>query len=217
MLGNYKAILFVIVLCCVCSSLLLLAFTALQPFHERNRLNEQHRHILIAAGLVKSTAQLSRIDSEKLFSDHIRRSATFDKLLLFNIVTDNNHIIGFVMPFAIQGVWGEIQGYIGVQSDKNTILGFTVSRHSETPGLGAEIQSAAFSDNFVGKHLRDHEGMMVGIMVSKGHVHDLLLSESRANYVDGITGATLTGKAITLGFKSLVTKYESFLNEKSVK
>ena len=64
-----------------------------------------------------------------------------------------------------------------------TIRGLTFHEQEETPGLGAEITSEAFRDQFKGKPLVNPEGKP-GIRIRVG--------ASGPNEVDGITGATMT-------------------------
>ena len=48
------------------------------------------------------------------------------------------------------GLWGPIWGYIALGSDWDTIRGAVFDHQGETPGLGAEITTPAFSGQFIG-------------------------------------------------------------------
>jgi Na+-transporting NADH:ubiquinone oxidoreductase subunit C len=65
-----------------------------------------------------------------------------------------------------------------------TIRGITFYEQEETPGLGGEITSSWFREQFIGKKIVDQAGNP-GIIISS--------SEGEApNKVDAISGATLT-------------------------
>jgi Na+-transporting NADH:ubiquinone oxidoreductase subunit C len=66
--------------------------------------------------------------------------------------------------------------------------------HEETPGLGAEIESDAFLRQWQGKRLRDETGAL-RIAVAKDPVDPA--SPDFPYTVDGISGATRTGRSVT--------------------
>ena len=80
--------------------------------------------------------------------------------------------------------------------------------HGETPGLGGEIETAWFQNNFRGKKIVDAEGRFVSIGITKGKVADRVPSGSQANFVDGISGATLTGRFLSEGLRDTLQAYE---------
>ena len=84
------------------------------------------------------------------------------------------------------GLWGPIWGYIAVKTDFSTVYGAVFSHKSETPGLGAEIATAKFCDQFKGKEIFNGNDL-TSINIVKGgaqagNIHD----------VDVITGGTIT-------------------------
>ncbi len=79
--------------------------------------------------------------------------------------------------------------------------------HSETPGLGGEIESTWFQKNFKGKKILNSQDKFVSIGVAKGKAGNLSKGEQE-NYVDGISGATLTGRYLSEGIKNTLMKYE---------
>lgn len=89
-----------------------------------------------------------------------------------------------------KGLWGPIWGYLSLNDDANTVYGVDFSHASETPGLGAEIIREPFRDQFKGKEIYK-DGVMKSIAVVKvGKV------ESGRDYVDGISGGTLTSNGV---------------------
>ncbi len=62
-----------------------------------------------------------------------------------------------IIPLRGVGLWGPVWGNIALKSDFNTVVGVTFSHKSETPGLGAEIETPAFENQFPGKELFDDQ------------------------------------------------------------
>jgi Na+-transporting NADH:ubiquinone oxidoreductase subunit C len=117
-------------------------------------------------------------------------------------------IEGYILPFNSRGLWGKIQGYLAFKDDGETVSGFSVYSHSETPGLGGEIESAWFQKNFKGKKILNSQDEFVSVGIAKGKVENLPEGKQE-NYVDGISGATLTGQYLAEGIKSTLVKYDA--------
>ena len=113
-----------------------------------------------------------------------------------------------VLPIRGYGLWGTLYGYISIEDDFNTVSGIEFYDHKETPGLGAEVDKNWFKNNFIGKKLVDIEGSLVSIEVVKGYVSDT--DPNAMHKVDGISGATITGKGVTTFLKSDLEKYEPY-------
>jgi Na+-transporting NADH:ubiquinone oxidoreductase subunit C len=52
------------------------------------------------------------------------------------------------------------------------------------------------------------KGHFVSVHIAKGHVKDMMPRDQRINYVDGISGATMTGKFLSAGMKDILKHYE---------
>ena len=87
-----------------------------------------------------------------------------------------------------------IYGLLAVEPDANTIVGITFYEHGETPGLGDQIGKRPWRDLWAGKRLFDGSGDPK-IEVVKGRVAPD--SQLAPYQVDGISGATLTGRGVT--------------------
>lgn len=111
----------------------------------------------------------------------------------------------YILPMSGTGLWGSIWGYLAVEEDGSTIYGADFGHAGETPGLGAEIAERSFGLQFEGKELIK-EGTFRSIAVVKpGH------SDSRRDYIDGISGGTITSQGVDKMLLNSVRKYESFL------
>ncbi|SDY57992.1 FMN-binding protein [Citreimonas salinaria] len=94
-----------------------------------------------------------------------------------------------LLPMTGQGYGGRIDAIMALRGDMNTIAGVAVTNHSETPGLGGRIEEPAWQADFPGTELRGPNGDM-RFSVARG--------EASSPYeVDGITGATRTGRGFT--------------------
>lgn len=220
MSNSMKSILFAIVLCVVCSILLTTATSGLQKYQQRNILLDKQINILKSIGLVKPNQNYPVEAISKMYADYIkplwvdpegaivppadRHESDFPIYLYVN----NDEIEGYVIPISTRGLWGKINGYLALQNDGSTISGFTVYQHSETPGLGGEIEKSWFQKNWVGKKIVDGGGEFVSVNIAKGNTKDNVPVEKQINYVDGISGATLTGKYLTSGLKEILSQYE---------
>ena len=220
MSSRLKSILFAAVLCLVCSILLTTASTGLQRFQQKNVIIDKHRNILKSVGLVQADRTYSVDEIESLYSQYIkalwvdpagrliqepRRDEQDIPLYVF---VEKEQIQAYIVPINSRGLWGRIYGYLAIENDGTTIAGFTVYKHSETPGLGGEIEKAWFQKNWVGKKIVDRSGDFVSVSIAKGRAEDVVPSEKKPHYVDGISGATLTGKYLSAGIKETLENYE---------
>ena len=87
-----------------------------------------------------------------------------------------------------KGLWDDIWGYIGFESDGKTISGAIFDHKGETPGLGSVITEDWFEKQFRSKSI--HENGYSAIQVLKP-------GKNLDNHqVDGISGATFTGVGV---------------------
>jgi len=113
----------------------------------------------------------------------------------------------YVIPLNGQGLWGAIWGYVALDEDKDTVYGTYFSHASETPGLGAEIATAPFQNQFSGKHIK-RDGKIVSIAVVKpGRTAEGM------DYVDGISGGTITSVAVQDMIRNDLKNYTNFLTK----
>ncbi len=111
----------------------------------------------------------------------------------------------YVLVMYGAGLWGPIWGYISLDEDMNTVYGTDFSHASETPGLGAEIVKPEFRRQFVDKKLY-RDGQFTSIAVVKPGK-----SDASRDYVDGISGGTLTSKGVDAMLAESLKLYDPFL------
>jgi Na+-transporting NADH:ubiquinone oxidoreductase subunit C len=181
---------------------------------------DKHRNVLMSVGLVKADQRYPADEIETMYTEFIKplwvdsdgelieAPQEGENNLPLYIFEKDNQIQAYIVPITSRGLWGKIQGYLAIENDGSTVSGFTVYKHSETPGLGGEIEKAWFQKNWIGKKIVDRDGEFVSVSIAKGAVQDMIPPQKQSNYVDGISGATLTGKYLTAGLKEVLEDYE---------
>lgn len=116
----------------------------------------------------------------------------------------------YVVPIEGYGLWDIIRGYVALETDLKTVMGISFYEHKETPGLGARITEGWFQDSFKGKKILAEDGELVSIKVAKGKVEQVIPEDKQKHWVDGISGATLTGDGINQFLKQDLAYYEPY-------
>lgn len=114
----------------------------------------------------------------------------------------------YVVPMRGKGLWGPIWGYISFRNDLNTIAGCMYAHKSETPGLGAEIDTRAFQQQFIGKTIFDDERNFVSVKVYKGGA-----KEEDLHGVDAISGGTITSQGLEVMLSEGLKDYTAYFNK----
>lgn len=112
----------------------------------------------------------------------------------------------YVLPMYGAGLWGPIWGYVSVDADGTTVFGAYFAHQGETPGLGAEIEKPAFSDQFDGKHLIKDSRFLPIEVVKAG-----IVPVDDNDYVDGVSGGTITSKGVGAMIDNCLSPYSTFL------
>ncbi len=113
--------------------------------------------------------------------------------------------LNYIIPLLGRGLWGPIRGYIALNEDFNTIFGAIFDHDKETPGLGAEINTSQFQDQFRGKQIFNDAGEFVSIKVQKAGLPPFGNSS-----VDGISGGTITSVGVDLMLKDILGVYKTY-------
>lgn len=105
--------------------------------------------------------------------------------------------IGYVVKTIASGYGGDVVLLTAINTD-GTIGGMKVASQSETPGLGARIAENDFSDQFKGKSTAQE------LKVTKS-------GESGDEFIQTVSGATVSSKAATAGVNAAIKVYEEVL------
>jgi Na+-transporting NADH:ubiquinone oxidoreductase subunit C len=109
------------------------------------------------------------------------------------LVKQDGQLQTLILPVRGAGAWGTIYGFIALQGDLNTVVGLGFYQHSETPGLGGEIDNPNWRALWHGKSLFDASGALA-VQIIHGTVNPQ--SANARHQVDGLAGATLTSRSV---------------------
>lgn len=222
---------FAAIVCVICSLVVSGTATLLRDRQEQNVRLDIQKNILRSVGFFQDEkASPERV--KELYASSIREivvdtdgnvveGRTPDDLdarkdpglLAVYIRKDAGKIAAYAFHISGKGLWATIYGYLALKPDGSTIKGITFYKHGETPGLGGEIEASWFLNNFKDKKILDDQGRLVCIKVFKGKIPKDTPLDQTIHCVDGISGATLTGKGVTLLIRASLERYEPFLKK----
>jgi Na+-transporting NADH:ubiquinone oxidoreductase subunit C len=143
--------------------------------------------------------------------DDIAKLIRREKYAKVFLVNDDAGVLSkVILPVRGKGLWSTMSGFISLDKDLNTVLGFGFYAHGETPGLGGEVDNPKWKSVWVGKQIYSDAGE-VKVSVIKGHVDDA--TPEKEYKVDGLSGATLTSNGVSNLIKYWMgdTGYKPFL------
>ncbi|MCD7059363.1 NADH:ubiquinone reductase (Na(+)-transporting) subunit C [Pelagibacterium xiamenense] len=114
------------------------------------------------------------------------RRSDFQQIYLLR---DGDDLRLILLPVSAVGYGGRIEALLALEGDLNTVAGLSITGHSETPGLGARIAEPGWQALWPGKEIADETGE-IRLHVARG-------GASSVFEIDGITGATRTGNAVS--------------------
>ncbi len=220
---NSYTFMFAGVMVVVVAALLSFAATSLKPFQDNNIKREKMQNILNSIGV-----DVEADKAEEAYKDYIKQELVINNNELkegveaFNVdlakeikkapadrdaplyVAEKDGETYYIIPMRGKGLWGPIWGYIALKGDVNTVSGAIFDHKTETPGLGAEISTPFFMDQFVDKKILNESGEFVSIQVMKGNA-------SGDYQVDGISGGTITSVGVQDMIDDCMRSYIPFL------
>lgn len=232
--GNTYTVIYSIVLVLVVGVVLSLIYQALRPTQEKNITDDTRKQILAAARIVPSKDQtVSEVYNQHIIGSYIVNSEgkkidgnkdAFDvnvaaqvklpdnerELPVYECKTDDG--VKYILPVYGAGLWGPIWGYIAFDDNGDTIYGAYFAHEGETPGLGAEIEKPAFSDQFEGKNIFNNQGDFTSVAVVKAGQ-----APSSGDYVNAVSGGTITSQGVQKMLSNSLAPYSAFLKSLSAK
>lgn len=233
--SNAQTYRFALIITLACSLLLAAAATLLKPRQVENEKLDMKINILKSAEITQTDKDYSRAQIQTLYSANIAGCVIDKSGQLLSGKTPENldpkkdtallpvfeykvgeEVKAYIIPISGHGLWSTIYGYLAIEPDGNTIKGITFYKNGETPGLGGEIAKKWYTDNYKGKKIFDPQGNLVSITVVKGKIADRgIPANEQYHYVDGISGASLTGRGVTHFLKDNLKEYEPFFKKLS--
>lgn len=172
-------IIFTFIVCFAFVFLLALTNEATRPMVEFNQTVARQKAILAAMNVPFESDQDARAKFQNV--EQIEENG----VSLFTTTVDGRRV--YAKEFAGSGLWGTIDGVVGVDEDVAQTVGLEIISHNETPGLGGRIDEPWFKAQLEGEQLQDGR-----IVVTEG--------DGDTNYsngeIDGVTGATRTSEAM---------------------
>lgn len=230
--SNFQTFRFAIIVTLVCSLLLASAATFLKPLQEENVSLDIKKNILKAAGITSPEEVKSREEILQLYSENIQENVIDESGNAIDGVSPNDidpkdtkgmlaiykwingdQVNAYIIPISGKGLWSTLYGYLAIEPDGKTIKGITFYQHGETPGLGGEVEKQWFTDNFIGKQFINKKGDLVSVTIVRGKVKDKVPEDEYYHNVDGISGATLTGRGVNKFLKADLLSYEPFFKK----
>jgi Na(+)-translocating NADH:ubiquinone oxidoreductase C subunit len=197
---NMRVLIFALLMATVCSVLLMGASAFTAPYRKANAEAEKVRNFLAALEIPLPEG----IDAKQLLEIYEANVKIRERgeLKLYEYVPADSATgkpVAIAVPFAGQGVWGPIKGVMATEPDMLTVRGLRFYHQEETPGLGGEIASSKFLEQFIGKKITSADGTP-GLKVLKPGV------KLDPNSVQGITGATMTSDRVQAILTELAQK-----------
>ncbi len=210
------------------AAILSIAAMSLRPMQRKNVEIEKKQNILASVNIATDTQNAESVYAQKIQNSYVvnhqgvvvegdaftielrlEKSKPVEQrnLPVFECLTDDG--LKYILPLRGAGLWGPIWGYIALNEDLTTIYGANFDHQSETPGLGAEINTPAFQNNFKGKSIFDAAGNLVSIIVAKASE-----SAPAQHRVDAISGGTITSKGLEQMLLDDLRSYQNFITRK---
>jgi Na+-transporting NADH:ubiquinone oxidoreductase subunit C len=233
-----KTIGFAAAVCVVCSLLLSLVYSATREEQEANRELDRLTKVLSVFGhpLTDEQGRMLGVDQvkqvfhetiETVVLDHNAEPADIDPATMTTEqINDRSPDTGhkdyyplyvytdpasgrrrYAIHISGMGLWSVIKGYLALDQDLRTITGIVFYEHGETPGLGGEIDKPAFTEQFIGKQLLSPMGEVQYFDVLKAG------KEADRFSVEGISGATMTGKGLAEFLNDDFAVYNVYLSK----
>ncbi len=228
-------IVFAAIVCVVCSLIISATSAALNDRQAFNVEIDRKLNVLKAFGVetVQDGRKLSGEEVQSIFDEHIEEIVvdgdtgevlegvtsaditdlerkTGEKLPLYRWVEDGE-VTSYAFPLSGMGLWSTIYSYMALEDDLATIRGVTFYGHAETPGLGGEVSTDWFQQQFEGKKVYG-DGSLKDFEVVKGEV-DSKYPQGNDHAVDGISGATMTGNGVQDFINEGLEKYNVYFNK----
>lgn len=199
--SNVYTIIYATIIVVIVAVLLAVVSQALSEKQAYNKRLDVQKQILTALNV-----DYSEGNPGDLYNEYVVES-TFNNLPLYIATIDGAK--KYVLRLHGQGLWGGIWGYIALDDNKTTIYGINFGHESETPGLGGEIVTAKFRNQFKGKSIKDAEGQLRSVAVLKAGKK----APAGQQQVDALSGATITSTGVNDMLLASLNEYVDFLRE----
>ncbi len=173
----------------ICSILVASAAIVLKPLQLKNEEEYRQRIILDVAGLYEPGANIAELYTA--IEESSTTLASGEEAAVY-LVRKDGQLEQVILPIEGPGLWATMYGFLAVENDGRTARGLQFYEHGETPGLGDAVDKPAWRAQWKGKRLYADDGSPL-IEVVKGPA-----PEGSDYQIDGLAGATLTGRGVSI-------------------
>lgn len=223
--SNWYTIVYIIVLVVIVGSALAYTSMSLKDRQQENVANDKMRQILASIRVTApadsihdcferhiTSAYIVNAEGQKIEGDAFTVNVAAQSKLpdaerelpVYEARTASGEV-KYILPMYGAGLWGPIWGYVALDADGSTVYGAYFDHQGETPGLGAEIAKPEFCNQFEGKHMFSGNYLIPVAVVKKGQ------KVPGGDYVDGVSGGTITSKGVSAMIANCVRPYDQFL------
>lgn len=225
--SNIYQIIYAAVMVLIVGTVLALIYMALKPKQDDNVANDKRKQILSAVHISPASDK----EIESTFNKYIvcdflvdengeiidtTKNVAFNVDMKNNVKADKRQLPVFkcklddgsekyIVPVYGAGLWGPIWGYVAVNDNGVDIYGAYFSHEGETPGLGAEISKPAFQDQFKDKKIYVNDDFKSISVMKAGQTPN-----DSSEYVNAITGGTITSRGVQDMLNKCMTPYDNF-------
>lgn len=119
----------------------------------------------------------------------IKRRANYATVYL---VEGEQGIEKIILPVKGYGLWSTLYGFLALEADLQTVAGIGFYEHTETPGLGGEVDNPKWKAGWIGKQAYNQGELVINVLKGKA---DMSRAGSESQ-IDGLAGATLTTRGV---------------------
>lgn len=228
--SNLYMVMYAAILTIVCGGLLALASEGLKDAQQANIALEEKTNILSTVMEVQESDDIEALYAKRVNAFVINykgqvqegmkpgdvnvaveyKKPARERLLPvyeFRSESDPEKVESVVFPTYGYGLWNNIWGFIALKSDLNTVQGVSFQHAGETPGLGARIATEEIQERYQEKKIFE-DGKLASVTMMKGEGNDY---SNDLHKVDGMSGATLTGKGVNNMLKDYLSCYANYI------
>lgn len=227
--SNTYTILYAVIMVILVAATLAAVAMSLRPRQARNAEIEKKQNILASVNVQTTPANAEEIYAERIQNQYVvnAQGEQVEGVDAFDIELRNERVkpiedrllpvfefqgedgLKYIFEMRGAGLWGPLWGFISLNEDMNTIYGANFDHQAETPGLGAEISTDWFQEDFKSKEIFNESGELVSITVTK-----VGQNAPEEHSVDGISGGTITSKGLQDMLLEGFTGYQEFITQK---
>lgn len=168
-----------------------------KPIVSFNAKVEKQSKILYVFGIKPENNDGETIS--KTFDKYVEEEDYKDGFSLYKY-KENGEVVAYAVPFDGPGLWGNIEGYVGIDANLSKIVGVDFIKQDETPGLGGRIAEDSYKEQFR------------SIDISKASEGKYIINHpASGGNIDAISGATQTSNFVV---KMINEDLQKFIDER---